>query len=415
MKTVSEHAKALLPETIKSDFPILDICIRGKPLVYLDNAATTQKPKRVIEATINYYEKQNANIRRGLHYLSEFSSSLYDEARKKTQKFINAQSSNEIIFTKGCTEAINLAANSYGRMNFKRGDEVLVSEMEHHSNIVPWQMICEQTGAKLISIHITDDGEIDIEDFKDKLSERTRLVALTHISNALGTINPVHKLIKLAHKTDAVVLIDGAQAVGHIPVDVQELDADFYTFSAHKMYGPTGVGVLYGKKHLLEQMPPYQGGGDMIETVSFEKTTYAPSPRRFEGGTPNIAGVIAFTSAIDYLEHIGIENIHTHETVLTQKLKAILSEEKTIRIIGNPKLKSGITSFVMEGVHPHDIGTILDTEGIAIRAGHHCCMPLMKRLNLSSTARVSFAIYNNENDIITFANAIYKVKEIFYP
>lgn len=415
MKTASAQAKVLLPEIIKSDFPILDICIRGKPLVYLDNAATTQKPKRVIEATTNYYETQNANIRRGLHYLSEFASSLYEETRKRTQKFINARSPNEIIFTKGCTEAINLVANSYGRINFKHGDEVLVSEMEHHSNIVPWQMICEQTGAKLIPIHITDDGEIDIEDFKNKLSEKTRLVALTHISNALGTINPVHELIELTHKTDAVVLIDGAQAVGHIPVDVQELDADFYAFSAHKMYGPTGVGVLYGKKQLLEQMPPYQGGGDMIETVSFEKTTYAHSPRRFEGGTPNIAGVIAFASAIDYLECIGIENIHAHETALTQKFHEILSEEKFMRIIGNPKLKSGIISFVIEGVHPHDIGTILDTEGIAIRAGHHCCMPLMKRLSLPATARVSFAIYNNESDIAAFANAIHKVKEIFYP
>lgn len=415
MKTASAHANVFLPEIIKSDFPILNVCIRGKPLVYLDNAATTQKPKRVIEATISYYENQNANIRRGLHYLSEFSSSLYDETRKKTQKFINAHSSNEIIFTKGCTEAINLVANSYGKINFKRGDEVIVSEMEHHSNIVPWQMVCEQTGAKLIPIHITDEGEIDIEDFKNKLSEKTRLVALTHVSNALGTINPVQKLIELAHKADAVVLIDGAQAVGHMPVDVQELDADFYAFSAHKMYGPTGVGVLYGKKHLLEHMPPYQGGGDMIETVSFEKTTYAPSPRRFEGGTPNIAGVIAFASAIDYIEHIGTENIHAHETALTQKLREILSEEKSVRIVGNPKQQSGIVSFVMEGVHPHDIGTILDSEGIAIRAGHHCCMPLMKRLKLPATARVSFAIYNNEKDITTLANAIHKVKEIFYP
>jgi cysteine desulfurase/selenocysteine lyase len=397
----------------REDFPILAQKVYGKPLVYLDNAATTQKPQVVMEVLNRYYSFENANIHRGIHYLSQKATDAYDEARSVVQRFLNAKSSQEIIFVRGATEGINLVAQSYGRTFLKTGDEILISAMEHHSNIVPWQILAEQTGAKLRIIPINDDGELLFSEYEKLLSKKTKLVALTHISNALGTINPVKKIIQKAHAAGAVVLIDGAQSVPHMPVDVRDLDCDFFVFSGHKMYGPTGIGVLYGKEKLLSKMPPYQSGGDMISAVTFEKTIYNKLPFKFEAGTPHIAGVIGLGAAIDYVSQIGLDRIAAYEKELLDDATRKLSKIKGLRLIGTAKEKASIVSFVLEAAHAHDIGTILDQKGIAIRAGHHCAMPLMERFQVSATARASFAFYNTKEEIDQLVDAIHAVLEVF--
>lgn len=397
----------------RADFPILREIIHGKPLVYLDNAATTQKPVQVITALDEYYRHYNSNIHRGVHTLSEKATAAYEGARKKIRTFLNAESTKEIVFVRGATEAINLVAQSYGRTTLKPGDEIIISEMEHHSNIVPWQLLCEQTGAVLKIVPINDDGEFIVEEFEKLLTAKTRIVGIVHISNALGTITPVKRIIDMAHAHNAVVLVDGAQAVAHIPVDVQALDCDFYVFSGHKLFGPTGTGVLYGKQELLEQMPPYQGGGDMIKMVTFEKTTYNDLPHKFEAGTPHIAGFIGLGVAIDYVTNIGLENISTWETDLLHYATEATASIKELKLIGTAKEKASILSFVVEGIHPHDIGTILDHEGIAIRAGHHCAMPVMEHFKVPATARASIAFYNTRAEIDQFILGIHKCLEIF--
>ncbi len=399
----------------RTDFPILGTKIHGKPLVYLDNAATTQKPQTVIEAERDYYHHYNANVHRGIHNLSQRATSAYEDARTSVQHLINANSSNEIIFVRGTTEAINLVAQSYGRNRLRAGDEIILSQMEHHSNIVPWQMLCQQTGAKLRVIPVDDSGELQLDVFNSLLNEHTRLVAVTHVSNALGTINPVGDIIALAHQYDVPVLLDGAQAVAHLSVDVQKLDCDFYAFSGHKLYAPTGVGVLYGKAAMLDAMPPYQGGGDMIRAVSFEETSFNSLPYKFEAGTPNIAGVIGLGAAVDYVNNIGFEAIITHEKELLNYATPMLAAVPGLTIIGNAHEKTGILSFVLEGMHAHDIGTILDRQGVAIRTGHHCTMPLMQRFGVPATARASFALYNTPQDVDALVAAIYKAKEVFKP
>lgn len=399
--------------TIRKDFPILHTEVRGKPLVYLDNAATTQKPKAVIEALITFYEHNNANVHRGVHYLSERATQSYEAAREKVRSFIQAESSQEIIFTKGTTEALNLVAESFARPRLRPNDEILLTEMEHHSNIVPWQWVCQKTGAILKVAPINDRGELNWELFLNCLNARTKIIAVAHVSNALGTINPIDSIVKEAKKVGAYVVIDGAQAVAHMPLNMQTLGCDFYAFSGHKMVGPTGIGVLYGKAKHLEAMEPYQGGGYMISSVSFEKTEYAPPPAKFEAGTPPIAGAIALGAACDYLSHIGLEKVQAYEysllTTATQKLR----EEPGLSLIGEAQEKSGIISFAMEGIHPHDIGTLLDQEGIAIRAGHHCAMPLMKRLGVPATARVSFALYNIHEEVDLLIEGLHRVKKVF--
>ena len=397
----------------REDFPILQTSLYGKPLVYLDNAATTQKPLSVIEAESHYYRSDNANVHRGIHALSQRATDAFEAARAKVQRLINATSAGEIIFVRGTTEAINLVAQSYGRSRFKAGDEIIVSHMEHHSNIVPWQILCQQTGAILRVIPVNNIGELEFEAYNRLLGPRTRLVAVGHVSNALGTINPVRAIIDLAHTRGVPVLLDGAQAIAHLPVDVQALDCDFYAFSGHKLYGPTGIGVLYGKSALLAAMPPYQGGGDMISAVSFEGTTYNIIPYKFEAGTPNIAGVIGLGAAVDYILAIGFEALLAHEQGLLAYATAALRGIDGLRIIGSAQHKTGILSFVMDGVHPHDIGTILDRQGVAIRTGHHCAMPLMERFGLSATARASFALYNNTAEVDKLVAAIDQVKEVF--
>ena len=406
------HHDDLQAQFWRTDFPILKAKVHGKPLVYLDNAATTQKPLAVIEAESEYYRNYNANVHRGVHALSQTATDAYEGARAKVQQLLNAASPNEIIFVRGTTEAINLVAQSYGRSRFQAGDEIILSHMEHHSNIVPWQMVCQQTGAKLRIIPIDDNGELQLEEFKKLLNERTRLVAVTHVSNALGTINPVKSIIAMAHQRDVPVLLDGAQAIAHLPVDVQELGCDFYAFSAHKLYGPTGVGVLYGKAALLDAMPAYQGGGDMIRYVRFEETSYNILPYKFEAGTPNIAGVIGLGAAIDYVTGIGFAALAEHEQALLSYATSLLNEVPGLRIIGTAREKTGVISFVLEGMHPHDIGTILDREGVAIRTGHHCTMPLMERFGIPATARASFALYNTRLEAEALAAAIHKAKEI---
>jgi len=395
------------------DFPILSRRVRNKPLVYLDNAATTQKPEVVIEAESLYYRESNANIHRGVHWLSQHATDLYDEGRESVRRLLNAASSDEIVFTRGTTEAINLVAWSWGRSQLRSGDEVLITTMEHHSNIVPWQLVCEQTGAQLRVVPVSDSGELDLEAFEELLGPRTRMFAVTHISNALGTINPLPYLIERAHAAGALVLVDGAQAVAHMPADVQALGCDFYAFSGHKLYGPTGIGALYGRAELLAAMPPWQGGGDMIRTVSFERTTYAPPPQRFEAGTPNIAGVVGLAAAIGYVEHLGFDKIAAHEQALLAYATEAVGAIDGVRLIGTAAHKSGILSFTVEGIHPHDLGTILDTQGVAIRAGHHCAMPLMTRLGIPGTARASFALYNDENDVAALVSAIRKAQHMF--
>jgi cysteine desulfurase/selenocysteine lyase len=400
-------------ESVRADFPILRTRVRGKPLVYLDNAATAQKPEVVIEALNRYYRAENANIHRGVHFLSEIATAKYEEARAKVRAFVNAAESREIVFTRGTTEAINLVAQSYGRSRLRAGDEILITHMEHHSNIVPWQLLCEQVGARLRVLPVDDRGELVLEDYERSIGERTRLVSVVHVSNALGTVNPIRQIVQAAHARGVPVLVDGAQAAPHMKVDVRELDCDFYAFSGHKLFGPTGIGVLYGKASLLEEMPPYQGGGDMISSVSFEKTTYNVLPYKFEAGTPHIAGVIGLGAAIDYVNGIGLERIQRYEAELLEHLREGLRGIPEVRIIGDAKERAGVVSFVVDGIHAHDVGTILDAEGIAIRTGHHCCMPLMKRFGVAATARASIAFYNTHSEIEALLGAIPKVLEVF--
>ena len=397
----------------RTDFPILEMNVHGKPLVYLDNAATTQKPLSVIEAESHYYRNDNANVHRGVHALSQRATDAFEAARVKIQHLVNAASPDEIIFVRGTTEAINLVAQSYGRSRFKAGDEIILSRMEHHSNIVPWQILCQQTGANLRIIPVNGAGELELEAYKRLLGPRTKLVAVTHVSNALGTINPVKFFIECAHAYNVPVLLDGAQAIAHLPVDVQALDCDFYAFSGHKLYGPTGIGALYGKAALLDAMPPYQSGGDMIRSVSFEGTTYNTLPYKFEAGTPNIAGVIGLGAAVDYVTSIGFDTLAAHEQELLAYATQSVADVPGLRIIGTAREKTSILSFMLEGVHPHDIGTILDREGVAIRAGHHCTMPLMERFGVSATARASFALYNTRMEVDKLVAAIHQVNEVF--
>jgi cysteine desulfurase/selenocysteine lyase len=400
-------------EAIRKDFPILSRRVHGKPLVYLDNAATAQKPVSVIEVMDEYYREYNANIHRGVHALSEQATAAYETARRKIREFLNAASDKEIIFVRSATEAINLVAQSWGRSTLKPGDEILISTMEHHSNIVPWQILCEQTGAVLRVIPINDRGELIMEAYAKLLTDRTRIVAIVHISNALGTIVPVMDVVRMARERGAVTLVDGAQAVPHAACDVRALDCDFYVFSGHKLYGPTGVGALYGRRELLDRMPPYQGGGDMIKMVSFAGTQYNDLPHKFEAGTPNIAGAIGLGAAIDYVNGIGLAVIADYERELLDYGTAALREVKGLRLIGTAGDKAGILSFIMGGVHPHDIGTILDHEGVAIRTGHHCAMPVMDFFRVPATARASLAFYNTREEIDVLVRALASVNRIF--
>ncbi len=411
-ETTAQAAAGLDVAKIREDFPILRHPVHGKPLVYLDNAATTQKPQVVIDTLSRYYAAENANIHRGVHFLSERATEAYEAARRTARAFLNAADDREIIFVRGATEGINLVAQSYGRTFLKPGDEIVISAMEHHSNIVPWQILCEQVGAKLRVITINNDGELYLEVYEGLLNERTKLVAIAHVSNALGTINPIRQVIDLAHHWNVPVLVDGAQAVPHLKVDVQGLDCDFYAFSAHKLFGPTGIGVLYGKAALLDRMPPYQGGGDMISLVTFEKTHYNTLPYKFEAGTPHIAGGVGLGAAIDYVSRIGLDAIAAYEHELLAYATDALEAIAGVEIIGTAKEKAAVLSFTLEGVHPHDIGTVLDREGIAIRAGHHCAMPVMQRFGVPATARASLALYNTKEEIDTLVAAVRKVKEV---
>ena len=395
-------------ETVREDFPILHQDVNGKQLVYFDNAATTQKPFQVVEALTHYYLDINANIHRGIHTLAEKSTAEFEATREEVRKFLNAASTDEIIFTKGVTDGINLLANGFALKILKAGDEVVISTMEHHSNIVPWQMACEQTGAILKVIPITDEGEIIFEEYVKLLNEKTKIVAIVHVSNALGTINPVREIISEAHQRNIPVLLDGAQSASHLEIDVQDLDCDFFAISAHKVYGPTGVGALYGKREWLEKLPPYQGGGEMIKEVTFEKTTYNELPYKFEAGTPNIGGVVAFKAALEYISQIGKANIAAHEDELLAFATEQLLQIDGLRIIGTAKQKVSVASFVIEGVHHQDLGVILDQQGIAVRTGHHCTQPLMQRFNIQGTTRASFALYNTKEEIQIFIAALKK-------
>jgi cysteine desulfurase / selenocysteine lyase len=407
-------ARSLLDvETVRADFPILETRVHGHRLVYLDNAATSQKPKVVIGALVRYYEQANANIHRGVHYLSQLATEEYEAGRRTVQKFINAGDANEIVFTRGTTEGINLVAQTWGRRNVSAGDEVLVTAMEHHSDIVPWQMLCEGTGAKLKVAPINDRGELILDELAQRIGPKTKIVALAHVSNALGTINPVKKIVALAHEKGAVVVVDGAQAVPHLTVDVQDLGCDFYAFSAHKMYGPTGIGAVYGKAALLEAMPPYQGGGDMIASVTFEKTTYNKVPHKFEAGTPDMAGVAGLKAAIEYMQGLGIAKIAAHEHDLLEYATERVSALDGVKLIGTAAEKASVLSFTVEDVHPHDIGTILDQEGIAVRTGHHCAQPVMERYGIPATVRASFAAYNTRSEVDALVRGLRKVREVF--
>lgn len=412
--TIPEVKRKFIVEEIRNDFPILKRLVNGKPLVYLDNAATSQKPQAVIDALTQYYTFDNANIHRGLYFLSELATEQYETARLKVKELINAMSVSEIVFVRGATEAINLVASSLCKAkHFNDGDEVLISHMEHHANIVPWQLIGGRKKINLKVIPITDEGELDMDAFEKMINEKTKLVSVVHISNSLGTVNPVKKIIEIAHSRGVPVLLDGAQAVPHYKIDVQELDADFYVFSGHKIFGPTGIGVLYGKTEFLEMMPPYQGGGDMIRTVTFEKTTFDDIPRKFEAGTPNIAGGIGLGAAIDYLNQFDRNDLIEHENFLLQYGTEQLLQIEGLRIIGTAKEKASVISFIIDGIHPYDIGTIIDTDGIAIRTGHHCTQPIMQRYNVSATARASFAFYNTKEEIDKLVLGIHKVKKMF--
>lgn len=398
---------------IRQQFPILQNKINGKELIYLDNAATTHKPLSMVRALENFYVHANANIHRGIYKLSERATFAYEGVREKIAKFIGAKKVEEIIFVRGATEAINLVAASFGAQHLKDQDEVVISTMEHHSNIVPWQLVCEKTGAKLQIIKIHASGELDLEHYARLLDKKTKIVALTHISNTLGTINPVKKIIDMAHSVGAVVLIDGAQVTGHMQVDVGQLDCDFFVFSAHKMYGPTGVGVLYGKEKFLDMMPPYQSGGDMITKVTFAKTEFAKLPQKFEAGTPNIAGVIGLGATLDFINSLGFAVILEHEHELLKYAQKVLGDIPQLKIIGEAQEKSGIISFVFPKIHPHDIATILDTEGVAVRAGHHCTMPLMDFYGVPGTTRISFGVYNTKEEIDVLSQALIKVRQVF--
>jgi cysteine desulfurase/selenocysteine lyase len=413
-KTEILSNKAVFDVTrIRDDFPILKTLVRGKPLCYLDNAATTQKPKQVIAALDEYYTSYNSNIHRGVHTLSEKATAAFEEARVKVKNFINASSEKEIIFTRGTTESINLVANSFGRSNLNAGDEILITGMEHHSNIVPWQLIAAEKNARLKVAPITDSGELILEEFEKLITERTKIISVVYISNTLGTINPVGQIIDIAHKHGVPVLIDAAQAVSHIPVDVQKLDCDFFAFSGHKVYGPTGIGVLYGKERLLDEMPPFMGGGDMISKVTFEKTTYNILPFKFEAGTSNIADAIGLGAAIDYIKSIGFDSISKYEKYLLGYATNELSRIDGLKIIGTAPEKSSVISFVLKNVHPHDVGTFLDYEGIAVRTGHHCTQPLMDRFGIPATSRASFAVYNTIEEADILVRVVKKVIEAF--
>ena len=400
-------------QRIRQDFPILSRSIREQKLVYLDNAATTQKPQPVLDTLASYYATGNANIHRGVYLLSEEATAAYDLARVKVQGLLNARAAHEIIFTRNSTESINLVAQSYGRQNLGPGDEVLITHMEHHSNIVPWQLLCEQVGARLCVAPIDGRGTLQLDEFERLISPRTRLVAVVHLSNSLGTVNPVQEIVRMAHARGVPVLIDGSQSIYHMPVDVQALDCDFYVFTGHKLYGPTGIGVLYGRESLLEQMPPYQGGGDMIRSVTFTKTTYAELPHKFEAGTPHIAGAIGLGAAVDYLLRVGLEGIGRHEADLLAYGTNALSEVKGLQLIGTAPKKASILSFVMDGAHPHDIGTIVDSDGVAIRTGHHCTQPVMDRFGVPATARASIAMYNTHEEIDALVKSLEHVRETF--
>jgi cysteine desulfurase/selenocysteine lyase len=397
---------------VREDFPILKEQVHGKPLVYLDNAATTQKPRAVIEAEEHFYLAQCSNVHRGVHYLSEEATRAYEDVRVKVQRFLNAREAREIIFVRGTTEAINLVANTYGRKNLQAGDEILITAMEHHSNIVPWQILCEEKGAALRGAPIDDTGELVREEFEKLLNPRTRLVAVAHVSNVLGTINPVEQIIQSAHRWNVPVLLDGAQAAPHLKVDVRALDCDFYALSGHKLYGPTGIGVLYGKAALLAALPPYQSGGDMISSVSFAKTVYNVIPYKFEAGTPNIAGTIGLGAAIDYVNALGLDILGAYEQELLRYATDALSRLPGLRLIGTAKEKAAVLSFVLDGLHPHDVGTVLDQEGVAVRTGHHCAQPLMDRFGVPATTRASLAFYNTREEIDALVKGIQKVKEI---
>ncbi len=398
---------------IRDDFPILKQRINGNPLVYLDNGATSQKPQSVIDAIVNYYTTTNSNVHRGVHTMSQQATDGYEDARSKIRQFINADDDKEIIYTRNTTEGINLVAHSYGRQNVGPGDDIIVSNMEHHSNIVPWQMLCEEKGANLLVVPIDDTGELVMDEYEKMLSSRSKLVSITHVSNALGTILPAKQIVEMAHAHGAPVLLDGAQAVPHMPVDMNELDCDFYVFSGHKLFGPTGIGVLYGKEEYLEAMPPFLGGGEMIKSVTFEKTIYNDLPYKFEGGTPDIAGAIGLGAAIDYVNNLGFDQITAHEDELLRYGTEALSAIESLRIIGTAEHKAGILSFVIDKAHPHDIGTILDEQGIAVRTGHHCAQPVMARFQIPATARASLAFYNTKEDIDALVKGIDRVLEVF--
>ncbi len=399
---------------LREDFPILHQTLQhGRPLVYLDNAATTQKPRAVINALVRYYERDNANIHRGVHELSQRSTAAFEDARTKVQGFLGAAHPSEIVFTRGTTEAINLVAQSFGRANVDSGDEVLISAMEHHSNIVPWQMLCEEKGARLRVVPIDDRGDLVLDELSRLLGPRTKLLAIAHVSNALGTVNPVREIIELAHERGVAVLVDGAQAVAHTRVDVRDLGCDFYCFSGHKLYGPTGIGALYGRSELLEAMAPWQGGGDMIASVTFEKTTYNVLPHKFEAGTPHIAGAIGLGVAIEYVQSVGLDAIAAYESELLAYATRALAGVPRVRLIGTARQKASVLSFVMQGVHPHDVGTILDLEGIAIRTGHHCAQPVMDRFDVPATARASLAFYNTRDEIDALVAGLGRVAEVF--
>jgi cysteine desulfurase / selenocysteine lyase len=400
-------------QKIRAHFPILFQRVNDKPLVYLDNAATSQKPRAVIDAITRYYENDNANIHRGVHALSQRATNDYEAARETVRRFVNAGQLGEIVFVRGATEGINLVAQTYGRAQVHSGDEVLITAMEHHSNIVPWQILCEEKGAKLRVAPMNDAGELLLDEFEQLIGSRTKIVAVPHVSNALGTINPLRKMVELAHAHNAVVVVDGAQAAPHLTIDVQALDCDFYTFSSHKVYGPTGIGALYGKAALLEAMPPYQGGGDMISSVTFEKTTYNKLPHKFEAGTPDIAGVIGLGAAISYVNQLGLDRIALYEHDVLGYATHVVSAIPGVRLVGTARERAGVLSFVMDGIHPHDIGTILDQEGIAIRTGHHCAQPVMDRFGIPATARASFALYNTREEVDALVRGIKKVQEVF--
>lgn len=408
-----QTCQAFSVEHTRKDFPILNTLVRGKPLVYLDNAATTQKPQAVIDAITRYYTAQNANVHRGVHHLSQMATCLYDDARQKIAAFLNATVECEIIFTRGTTESINLVAQSYGRQNLHMGDEIIISGMEHHSNIVPWQILCQQTGATLRIVPIDDDGNLIMEEFDRLLNPHTKMVSVVHVSNALGTVNPIQEITAKAHAAGARVLVDGAQSTPHTAIDLKALGCDFFACSGHKMYGPTGIGILYGRAELLDAMPPYQSGGDMILSVTFDKTIYGRLPSKFEAGTPNIEGAIALGAAVEYLNAAGMENIQRHEHDLLQYATDAVKTVPGLRIMGTAREKAGVLAFTMDAAHPHDVGQILDEEGVAVRAGHHCAQPVMQHFGVPATTRASFGIYNNRNDVDALVDALHKVNKVF--